>query len=184
MQGLEVIVSTCKVCKRRIDSPFVRMEDNTCPICIKKLALAAEEERLRSIKLEEEKIKLEEEKIKLDKIQAEKEKKARELKDESKRKERIQAAKKIISDSSGGVSGAKEVVNTYKAPPLIIGILEFIGWALLGLSFLAGTVSFIQYPGWVGFVLIASGVIQCAFFNGFALIIKELIEIRKNTASD
>jgi len=167
------------------------MEDNTCPICIKKLALAAEEERLRSIKLEEEKIKLEEEKIKLeeekiklDKIQAEKEKKARELKDESKRKERIQAAKKIISDSSGGVSGAKEVVNTYKAPPLIIGILEFIGWALLGLSFLAGTVSFIQYPGWVGFVLIASGVIQCAFFNGFALIIKELIEIRKNTASD
>ena len=177
MQGLEVIMSTCKVCKRRIDSPFVRMEDNTCPICIKKLALAAEEERLRSIKLEEEK-------IKLDKIQAEKEKKARELKDESKRKERIQAAKKIISDSSGGVSGAKEVVNTYKAPPLIIGILEFIGWALLGLSFLAGTVSFIQYPGWVGFVLIASGVIQCAFFNGFALIIKELIEIRKNTASD
>jgi len=154
------------------------MEDNTCPVCIKDLASAAEEEKLRLIEMEEERKRKE-------KIQAEKEKKARELKDESKRKERIQAAKKIISDSSGGVSGAKEVVNTYKAPPLIIGILEFIGWALLGLSFLAGTVSFTQYPGnWVGFVLIASGVIQCAFFNGFALIIKELIEIRKNTASD
>ena len=187
------------MCKRKIDSPFIRMEDNTCPVCIKDLASAAEEEKLRLIELEEERKRkekiqaekekarakeLEEERKRKEKIQAEKEKaRAKELEEERKRKEKIQIEKRI-SDSDGVFVG-KEVVKADDPPPQIIEILQIIGWVLLFLSCLAG-LGFIL-PGnsfVIGFALIVSGVIQCALFNGFALIIKELIEIRKNTASD
>ena len=172
-------MSKCRVCKRKIDSPFIRMEDNTCPVCIKDLASAAEEEKLRLIELEEERKRKE-------KIQAEKEKekaRAKGLEEERNRKEKIQTENRI-SDSDGVFVG-KEVVKADDPPPKIIEILQIIGWVLLFLSCLAG-LGFIL-PGnsfVIGFALIVSGVIQCALFNGFALIIKELIEIRKNTASD
>ena len=181
----------CKVCKKKINSAFITLEDGICAVCVKKIALVDEENKIKARVLKKES-----------------ERKARELKEESERIEKekekeikrnfeLKRKEKNANNKKSNVPFNKlnqpnlsEKTKKYN-PPQIIEILKNIGWFLLALSSFVGFITIVNALandlniGLVfGFALIISGIIECALFHGFAAIIQELSEIKENTSSD
>lgn len=179
----------CKVCKKKINSAFITLEDGICSVCVKKIALVDEENKIKARVLKEEsERKARELKEESERIEKEKEKEIQKN-FELKRKEKNANNKKSnVSFNKLNQSNLSEKTKKYN-PPQIIEILKNIGWFLLALSSFVGFIKIVSANdsnfGLVfGFALIISGIIECALFHGFAAIIQELSEIKENTSSD
>ena len=179
----------CKVCKKKIDSVFITMEDGVCSVCVRKIALVDEENKIKARVLKEEsERKARELKEQSERIEKEKEKEIKRNLELKIKEKNANNKKSYVSFNKLHQSNFSENTKKYN-PPEIIEILKTIGWLLLALSSFVGFTIIISandsgYGLVFGFALIITGIIECALFHGFAAIIKELSEIKANTSSD